>query len=74
MILARCRAFVGNDSGVSHLAAALGVPTVALFGPTRPEHWAPRGERVRVLLGRNGRLDEISVEDCLDALAGLAGG
>ena len=74
VILARCRAFVGNDSGVSHLAAALGVPTVALFGPTRPEHWAPRGERVRVLLGRNGRLDEISVEDCLDALAGLAGG
>jgi heptosyltransferase-2 len=69
--LACCRGFVGNDSGVSHLAAALGVPTVALFGPTRPEHWAPRGERVRVLLGRNGRFDEISVNDCAEAVAQL---
>jgi ADP-heptose:LPS heptosyltransferase len=37
--------FIGNDSGCSHLAAALGVPTVALFGPTDPQIWAPRGEK-----------------------------
>jgi ADP-heptose:LPS heptosyltransferase len=40
--------FVGNDSGVTHLAAACGAPTVALFGPTDPAVWGPRGERVIV--------------------------
>jgi len=39
--LASARAFVGNDSGVTHLAAALLVPTVALFGPTAPAVWRP---------------------------------
>lgn len=53
--LARARLFIGNDSGVSHLAAAVGCPTLALFGPTDPAVWAPRGPRVHVL--RGGRLD-----------------
>lgn len=48
-LLSRAAAYVGNDSGVTHLAAAMGVPTVALFGPTPPEVWAPAGEHVRVL-------------------------
>ena len=43
------RLFVGNDSGITHLAAALGVPTLALFGPTDPARWAPRGPNVTVL-------------------------
>ncbi len=43
------RAFVGNDSGIAHLAAGLQIPTVVLFGPTRPEHWAPLGKHVSVL-------------------------
>jgi len=42
-------AFLGNDSGITHLAAALGVPTVALFGPSDPRQWAPRGKRVSVV-------------------------
>ncbi len=50
-ILARCWAYLGNDSGVSHLAAAVGVPTVAIFGPTDPDVWAPRGASVRVVRG-----------------------
>ncbi|HEY7357156.1 MAG TPA: glycosyltransferase family 9 protein [Ktedonobacterales bacterium] len=41
--------YVGNDSGVSHLSAMLGVPTLALFGPTDPAIWAPRGPRARVV-------------------------
>jgi len=41
--------YLGNDSGVTHLAAALGCPTIALFGPSHPEIWAPRGDSVRVL-------------------------
>ena len=44
--LAGARLFVGNDSGITHLAAAVGTPTLALFGPTDPAIWAPRGARV----------------------------
>jgi ADP-heptose:LPS heptosyltransferase len=40
---------VGNDSGITHMAAALGVPTVAIFGPSDPRVWSPRGKRVTVV-------------------------
>jgi ADP-heptose:LPS heptosyltransferase len=50
-LLARCRLYVGNDSGLTHLAAAVGAETVAVFGPTDPAVWAPRGSRVRVVRG-----------------------
>ena len=43
--LERCALFVGNDSGLMHLAAAAGIPTLGLFGPSRPEHYAPWGPR-----------------------------
>ncbi len=43
--------FVGNDSGLSHLAAVVGAPTLVLFGPTDPRLWAPIGPRVTVLAG-----------------------
>ena len=46
--LASARLYVGNDSGITHLAAAVGAPVLALFGPTDPAVWAPRGPRVRV--------------------------
>ncbi len=66
--LARCRLYIGNDSGVSHLAAALGVPTVAVFGATDPATWSPRGQRVTVVSGwGRGGLDAVSVEDVLAA-------
>ena len=51
--LARClagaRLLVGNDSGVAHLAAAVGCPTVVLFGASDPAIWAPRGRTVVVV-------------------------
>jgi heptosyltransferase-3 len=46
--LAKARVYIGNDSGITHLAAAVGTPVLALFGPTDPEVWAPRGPQVRV--------------------------
>jgi heptosyltransferase-3 len=46
--LSAASVYIGNDSGISHLAAACGVPVVALFGPGNPQVWAPRG-RVCVL-------------------------
>jgi len=51
-LVSRAGLFIGNDSGCSHLAAALGVPTLALFGPTDPLSWAPRGEKAFWLQGK----------------------
>jgi hypothetical protein len=47
--IATARLYLGNDSGITHLAAAAGAPTLALFGPTEPKIWAPRGQNVTVL-------------------------
>ena len=62
-VLAHAGLFVGNDSGVSHLAAAWGAPTLALFGPTDPRTLAPEGAHVRTLRGAGGCLDQLSIED-----------
>jgi ADP-heptose:LPS heptosyltransferase len=48
-VLAKGTAFLGNDSGITHLAARTGIPTVALFGPTDPAVWGPRGPGVRIM-------------------------
>jgi ADP-heptose:LPS heptosyltransferase len=48
-VMEGCRLFIGNDSGVSHMAAALGLPTIAIFGPTDHRVWSPRGEKVEVI-------------------------
>jgi len=50
-VLAQARLFVGHDSGVTHMAGLMGVRTVALFGPTDPARWAPRGAHVTVVQG-----------------------
>jgi ADP-heptose:LPS heptosyltransferase len=47
--LARCAFYVGNDSGLMHLAAASGVPTLGLFGPTQEALYAPWGEHTGVV-------------------------
>ncbi|MED6311825.1 MAG: glycosyltransferase family 9 protein, partial [Pseudomonadota bacterium] len=44
-LLSRCDFFVGNDSGLMHMSAALGVPTLGLFGPSRTEQYAPWGPK-----------------------------
>lgn len=53
-VFERCRFFVGNDSGLMHIAAAAGVPTLGLFGPSREALYGPWGENcavVRTALG-----------------------
>lgn len=50
-VLAHATLFVGQDSGVTHLAGLIGVRTVALFGPTDPARWAPYGAHVTVVQG-----------------------
>jgi len=61
-VLSHAALFVGNDSGVSHLAAAWGAPTLVLFGPTDPAVWAPVGPHVSVLRAPEGRMDALAVE------------
>ena len=48
-VLSQVELYLGHDSGVTHLAALLGTPTVALFGPTDPARWAPQGTAVTVI-------------------------
>lgn len=59
------RIYVGNDSGITHLAAAAGARVVAIFGPSDPAVWAPRGDRVRVI---QGDLSGITVDQVLAAV------
>ena len=48
--LQQCRGYLGNDSGITHLAAMLGVPTVAIFGPgSRVSNWEPLGKHVGII-------------------------
>ena len=53
-VLSFCGAYLGNDSGISHLAVALGLRSVVIFGPTTPEQWAPSGPSVVVLRDTSG--------------------
>ena len=64
-LLRRVGLFVGNDSGVTHLAAAWGAPTLALFGPTDPATWRPVGRRVVVIRASSGFMSDLSVTDAL---------
>ena len=67
-LLSLARALVGNDSGPTHLAAAVGCPTVALFGPTDPAVWAPAGAHVRVVARPAGGAPWADVERVMAAL------
>jgi heptosyltransferase-3 len=55
--LSGARAYIGNDSGIAHLAAAVGTPVVAIFLGTDPRVWAPRGSHVTVV--ENPGVEEI---------------
>lgn len=68
-ILAESERFLGNDSGITHLAAAVGLPVVALFGPSDAETWAPRGRgQITILRAPEGELERLTVPTVWDAL------
>lgn len=65
--LLRSRRYIGHDTGISHLAAALGLPTIVLFGPTDPAIWAPQGPNVAVVK-KGPAMTDISVDDVYFAI------
>jgi heptosyltransferase-3 len=67
-LLAQAGVFVGNDSGVTHLAAAWGAPTVALFGPTDPNLFAPLGNNVVVAQAPENNMESLSLAQALAAV------
>jgi ADP-heptose:LPS heptosyltransferase len=71
--LAACSAFIGHDSGISHLAAALGLPTLVLWGDTVETVWRPQGERVQIVRG-DASLQQLSVSQVVEQLASLLPG
>ena len=60
--------FIGHDSGISHLAAAVGARCVLLFGPTDPAIWAPVGERLMALAAPQRDLRLLAVDSVLEAI------
>lgn len=73
-IIARCDLFAGNDSGPMHLAAAVGIPVLAIFGPTDPAVYAPFAREAIVLRGPLGRdTSEVSVDQAIEAAGRLLG-
>ncbi len=56
----------GTIPASPHLAAAVGTPVVALFGPTDPAVWSPRGDRIAVI--RRMPMEEITVDDVIAAM------
>jgi heptosyltransferase-2 len=63
-VFAECALFLGHDSGISHLAAAAGTPSLVLFGPTDPAIWAPPNNSVTVIEAPDadlGRISEVEV-------------
>ena len=69
--LQRCSWFIGHDSGITHLAAALGRPALVLWGGTDQATWRPLGDSVRLLEAQAG-LPSLPVEQVHRALLGLA--
>ena len=69
--LSQATLFIGHDSGVTHLAAATGVQSVALFGPTDPAVWAPNGDRVVVIQSPDQTMPGLTVEAVLEKLVAV---
>jgi heptosyltransferase III len=70
LLLRQCQGYVGHDSGISHLAAAVGVRSLILWGQTRQQVWRPRNERVRLLSSPVGLVD-LDPDDALGAVREL---
>jgi ADP-heptose:LPS heptosyltransferase len=71
--LSHAALFVGNDSGLMHLSAAAGAPTLGLFGPTNAAEYGPAGARSIALTGTAAQMASISVDAAVKAACRLVG-
>jgi heptosyltransferase III len=69
--LARAALFVGNDSGLMHVAAAAGAPTLGLFGPTEAAEYAPSGRRAAATTTATRQMEDLTVAQALSAATAL---
>ncbi len=67
--MASCAGFIGHDSGITHLAAALDLPGLVLWGPTSETTWRPRSERIKIIRAPGG-LAHLPVETVFAAVRG----
>ena len=65
-----CAGFIGHDSGITHLAAAVGLPTLALWADTNPDIWQPLGNNVVILRGEHG-ISSLPVDRVLEQVTNL---
>jgi ADP-heptose:LPS heptosyltransferase len=76
-VLARAAIFIGNDSGLMHLAAAAGAPTLGLFGPTPADEYGPAGPKAQAVLADGppgqGAMEDLPLSRVLEAAAALLG-
>ena len=61
-VMRRCSVVIANDSGLMHLAAACGTPTVGLFGPSPVETYAPWGNRAMAVESTTGSMNDIAID------------
>jgi ADP-heptose:LPS heptosyltransferase len=70
-VLSQMRLFAGNDSGLGHIAAAVGIPTLTLFGPGEPQRYRPWNSRARWLQSPDRDIRSLPVSEVADALMRL---
>ena len=64
-LIKQCRIFISNDSGIAHMAAAVGTPLIVIFGPTNVQRIAPQGEKVWVLQSPSRDIRDVTPQEVL---------
>ena len=72
-LVRQCEWFLGHDSGITHLAAAMGCKVVALWGPSKRKIWMPLNEEVRIVEAEGGDLEGLRVESVVERFRELTG-
>ena len=64
----KMKLFIGNDSGLGHLASAVDIPTITIFGPGQPDRYRPWGPKARWLVGAEQNINNITVTDVIQCI------
>jgi len=70
-IIGQLNLFITNDTGIMHVAAASGAPTLSIFGPTNPLQWAPKGGRNRYVLAKGGDINSVPVQEVVETAGAM---